>query len=162
MSFTLRPATLADAATITALVHAAWKDDIDPRSSGHRLTVEGASETLISGGGFIAERDGKALGCVCYWNEFPTLTLMKLAVRPDARGQGLAAALVRAVEAQAEAGGFARILLAVSLYNLSVIPFYERLGYRLDDTAPYGHSSASSPAPRVMTKAVRAPHEEVI
>ncbi len=157
MTFTIRPAAPEDAATITALVHAAWRDDIDPRSSGHRLTVDGARENLRAGGGFLAEQAGEAVGCFCYWDERPTLTLMKLAVRPDARSQGIAAALVRAVEAYGTQQGFERVLLAVSLYNLSVIPFYERLGYRLDDTATYGHASASSPAPKVMTKALQVP-----
>lgn len=152
MSVTLRPATLHDAETITALVHAAWKDGIDPRSSGHRLTVDGARQNLEAGGGFLIEDDGVALGCVCYWNDGSTLDLMKLAVHPNARGRGLALQLVSAVEAHAVQAGFERILLAVSLYNLSVIPFYERLGYVLDDAAEYKHASASSPVPRVMVK----------
>ncbi len=52
-------------------------------------------------------------------------------------------------------GAFETVRLAVSLYNLAVIPFYQRLGYQVNSDAVYTHASASSPAPVVMTKPVR-------
>lgn len=151
---TPRPATADDAAAIVFLVRAAWAASIDPRSSGHRLTEEGAREVFTDGGGFLIEDADGPVGCICWRPDGDTLDLMKLAVLPRARGRGLALALVEAVEALAAERGYRRVLLAVSVYNLSVIPFYEKLGYAVDETAVYRHASASSPGPVVMTKAL--------
>ena len=159
MSFTIRPAIPEDAETVQRLVHAAWAG-IDARSSGHRLTLEGARENLAAGGGFIAEdggveHGGRAVACVCFWPSGAELDLMKLAVLPECRGRGLAQKLVNAVEAYARREGFETVLLAVSLYNVAVIPFYQRLGYQVDANAVYAHASASSPGPVVMNKPLR-------
>lgn len=152
MTFALRPASPADAPAFHAVMMAAG---MDPRSSWSRTRVEDVAWSLGQGGGFLAWEGERAAGCVG-WRPggLRTLTLNKLATRPEARGQGLGAALVRAVEAVAEREGYARILLAVSQYNLEVVPFYERLGY-VHSSEKYAHANPASPPPVVLVKAVK-------
>lgn len=150
MTPTLRPAGPADAPAFHAVMMAAG---MDPRSSWTRTRVEDVAWSLGQGGGFLAWGGEEAVGCVGWRPDGPdTLTLNKLATRPAVRGQGLGAALVRAVEEVAAREGYARVLLAVSQYNLDVLPFYERLGYRVDKEAVYAHAHPHSPPPVVMVK----------
>nr|WP_246580585.1 GNAT family N-acetyltransferase [Deinococcus aestuarii] len=128
---------------------------MDPRSSWSRTTVDDVRWSLGQGGGFLAFLGEEAVGCVGWRPDGrETLTLNKLATLPERRGQGIGAALVRAVEEVAARGGYARVLLAVSRYNLAVLPFYERLGYRVDAGAVYAHANPHSPPPVVLVKAV--------
>lgn len=150
----IRPATPADAAAFHAVMMAAG---MDPRSSWSRTRPEDVAWSLGQGGGFLAWAGERAVGCVGWRPDGPeTLTLNKLATLPDVRGQGLGAALVRAVEQSAARDGYARVLLAVSQYNLEVIPFYERLGYRVDEGAVYAHANPASAPPVVLVKEVPA------
>ncbi|GGJ35098.1 GNAT family N-acetyltransferase [Deinococcus roseus] len=157
--YRLRAATLDDAANIASLVRAAWRNTIDERSSGHRITPEAVTDILQRGGGFIMEEhfnygETRPVGCVCYVPDEDTLDLMKLAVLNDTRGYGLAKRLVLALEEHAVREGFKKVLLAVSTYNLSVIPFYEKLGYSIDEDAVYKYPSASVPGPKVLVKSL--------
>ena len=151
MTYAMRPATVADAVAVHAVMMAAG---MDPRSSWMRSTVADIEWSLGTGGGFVVQRGSEMVGCVGYRPDgFRTLTLNKLATRPEVRGLGLGAALVRAVEAQARLGGFGRVLLAVSQYNLNVLPFYEHLGYVVS-TDRYAYAHPDSPAPVVLVKPV--------
>ncbi len=151
MTYTLRPTTPADAPAVHAVMMAAG---MDPRSSWVRTSVADVEWSLGTGGGVLALGEGgtPAVGCVGYRPDgFHTLTLNKLATLPVARGQGLGTALVRAVEARARAGGYGRVLLAVSQYNLGVIPFYERLGYVVGRER-YAFAHPDSPPPVVLVR----------
>jgi len=153
--FALRPATLADAPAFHAVMMAAG---MDPRSSWTRVTAQDIARSLPLGGGFLAWVGEEAVGCVSFRPDGPdTLTLNKLATLPDVRGQGIGAALVRAVEQVAAERGYQRVLLAVSQYNLEVLPFYKRLGYVIDETAEYSFRSPTSPRPVVLVKEVLDP-----
>lgn len=155
MTPTLRPATPDDAPAFHAVMMAAG---MDPRSSWSRTTVEDVRWSLGQGGGFLAREGAEAVGCVGWRpDSTDTLTLNKLATRPDWRGRGIGVALVRAVEEVAARDGYARVLLAVSQYNLAVIPFYERLGYRVDEGAVYAHANPASPPPVVLVKPIFSP-----
>lgn len=155
MSFTVRPASPDDAPVFHAVMMAAG---MDPRSSWSRTRVEDVAWSLAQGGGFLAWNGGEPVGCVGWRPDGPqTLTLNKLATRPEARGRGIGVALVHAVEEVAARDGYARVLLAVSQYNLAVIPFYERLGYRVDEGAVYAHANPASPPPVVLVKPIFSP-----
>ena len=149
----IRAATPADAPAFHRVMMAVG---MDPRSSWSRTRPEDVAWSLGQGGGFLAWERERAVGCVGWRPDGPeTLTLNKLATLPDVRGQGLGLALVRAVEEVAARDGYARVLLAVSQYNLEVVPFYERLGYRVDEGAVYAHANPASPPPVVLVKEVR-------
>ena len=76
----------------------------------------GASRLVVEEPGF--EEVDPGLG--------PVAHLGRLAVLPAARGTGLGAALVRAVEARAAERGLAVVYLAAQTH---AVQFYERLGY---------------------------------
>ncbi|WP_425146651.1 GNAT family N-acetyltransferase [Deinococcus sp.] len=157
MSYTLRPATSADAPAFHAVMMSAG---MDARSSWNRVTVADVRWSLDEAGGYLALNGGGAVVGVVGWRPdlsdpggIRTLTLNKLAVLPDARGLGLARRLVQEVEGYALRQGFERVLLAVSQYNLGVLPFYERLGYRVSrETYLFAHPG--SPRPVVLVKNV--------
>jgi ribosomal protein S18 acetylase RimI-like enzyme len=150
---TLRAVTLADLPAFHAVMMAAG---MDPRSSWSRVTVEDLRASLFApdSGGFVAQGGAEVVGVVGYRPDGScTLTLNKLATLPAARGHGTGRQLVAAVEAHAQAGGYSRVLLAVSQYNLDVLPFYERLGYHRS-AEPYAHAHPASPPPVVLVKAL--------
>lgn len=152
---TLRPVNPDDIPAFHAVMMAAG---MDPRSSWNRTTPADLERSLLApgAGGFLAAGGGEVLGCVGYRPDGDrTLTLNKLATVPQARRLGVGRALVREVEHVARMGGYGRVLLAVSQFNLDVLPFYDRLGYTVTDE-PYAHAHPDSPAPVVLVKAVRA------
>lgn len=152
---TLRPVNPDDIPAFHAVMMAAG---MDPRSSWVRTTPADLERSLLApgSGGFLAVGAGEVLGCVGYRPDGDrTLTLNKLATVPQARRLGVGRALVREVEHVARMGGYGRVLLAVSQFNLDVLPFYDRLGYTVTDQ-PYAHAHPDSPAPVVLVKAVRA------
>ena len=62
----------------------------------------------------------------------PLAYVTTLDVHPDHRRRGIAAALVREVEARASATNAAFLRLHVSAANLEAIRFYEQLGFHRD------------------------------
>ncbi len=62
----------------------------------------------------------------------PLAYVTTLDVHPDHRRRGIAAALVREVEARASATNAALLRLHVSATNVEAIRFYERLGFHRD------------------------------
>ncbi|ACO44875.1 GNAT family N-acetyltransferase [Deinococcus deserti] len=154
---TIRPVEQADLPGFHAVMMAAG---MDPRSSWNRTTLTDLERSLFGAdsGGFIAELENAGVvGCVGYRPDgTQTLTLNKLATRPEVRGQGLGARLVQAVESHASRAGYARVLLAVSQFNQDVIPFYIRLGYARSEE-PYAHANPASPAPVVFVKNLGTP-----
>lgn len=150
----IRPVTPADLPAFHAVMMAAG---MDPRSSWNRTTLEWLERSLFApgAGGFVAVLGIEVIGCVGFWADGKnTLNLHKLATLPTARGQGIGAALVRAVETRAAERGFGRVLLAVSQFNLEVMPFYGRLGY-VQSNEIYRFASPGSPEPVVLVKAVQ-------
>ncbi|MBB6017838.1 GNAT family N-acetyltransferase [Deinococcus radiopugnans] len=154
----IRPATRADLPAFHTVMMAAG---MDARSSWNRTSLEGLEASLFApaAGGFVAVNGGEVIGCVGFRPDgADTLTLNRLAVLPQHRGQGIGAALVRAVERRAAERGFGRVLLAVSQFNLEVVSFYGRLGYAQANEG-YAFASPGSPVPVVLVKMVRGSRE---
>lgn len=81
---------------------------------------------------FVAEDGGRWLGVVaCHLRIAPTeAQLYSMWVAPDARGRGVARALIRAVAEWAAERGVERVYLFVQERNAGAQRLYERVGFR--------------------------------
>ena len=108
---------------------------------------------LAAGAVFLAEEGGgSVLGGVCAEARGEAMYLDRLAVRPAARGRGVAGALVAAVEAFATASGAARVTLGVRLALAGNIRMFERLGYV--ETGREAHPGFAKPTSAKLAKPV--------
>ena len=88
---------------------------------------------------FLAILDGRAIGFVQLYPCFASLSLAPswvlndLFVEEDARGLGVAEALMQAARQLAESNGAAEVFLQTARSNAVAQRLYERLGYRRDD-----------------------------
>lgn len=142
----LRPATPGDAATIVAVLHAAFEEvrgRLDPPSGAHAESVGSVARRLAVEAAALALVDGVVAGCVFYEHRPDHTYFSRLAVLPAYRRRGLARRLIEHVEEQARAAGRARVRLAVRLALPLQRASYERLGYRFVE---YG-THAGYPAP---------------
>ena len=74
---------------------------------------------------WVAELDGRVVGCCCLEVYSPKIAeLRSLAVRAEARGHGLGAALTAAAVAEAERRGIPQVLVVTSNRE-----FFERLNF---------------------------------
>lgn len=109
----LRP-TQAEAAA--ALIRDCFAElRVDPPPSALKESADSVARQLATGGGFGIAQDGALLAVVLFREEAGGLYLGRLAVAPAARGQGLARALLAAVEAEALRRGLPRVHLGVRL-----------------------------------------------
>lgn len=77
----------------------------------------------------VAEGGGRLLGYVGSQRAEPESDMMNLAVAPEARRQGLAQTLVRALEAALREKGVTSLTLEVRASNLPARALYEKLGF---------------------------------
>lgn len=84
---------------------------IDPPSSAHRLTAQSLEEKAKSEIGFIAEEDGRLIGCMFLKPEEKTLYLGKLAISAGQQGKGLGRQLLEKAEETARSLNLAAIRL---------------------------------------------------
>lgn len=150
MSLSIRPLAQADCLErLTELLHIAYAT---LAAQGWNFTaatqsVQTTRERLAEGQGFVALLGDHLVGTVCVrgpkradetyiadapppqYTEAGTAILAQLAVHPEARGQGVAEALMDAAEAWARAQGFARISLDTAVPASSLRRRYERRGY---------------------------------
>jgi len=76
----------------------------------------------------VAVEDGAVVGCVLFNPEGPRSgRLFQMAVSPAMQGRGLGARLVRRLELELVERGVTHVHLHA---RASVVPFYEKLGYR--------------------------------
>ena len=131
----LRPATIADAPVLAATIAAAfeqYRGKLVPESGAFRETADGiAAELKKDAGAIIAERNGVILGCVMTKLEEGDLYLGRLSVLPTARGEGLAARLIEAVEDEARRRGLPGVRLGVRVVLTgNQKRLFQSLGYR--------------------------------
>jgi GNAT superfamily N-acetyltransferase len=126
---------------------AAYFAELDARFDGgfDSATPGYSTKTDLGGTGafLIAWRYGKAVGCGALVPvDATTMEIKRMWVAPDARGQGLARALVRALETAAREAGAARVRLDTNRALAEAHKLYRSEGYvetaRFNDN-PYAH-----------------------
>lgn len=138
--FAIRPVDSAADVAIARTLFREYADSLDidlcfQDFETELATLPGAYRAP-SGALLIAERDGKAVGCVALRPLEPPAVaeLKRLYVRPSARNVGLGAALTEAALALAREAGYARIRLDTLPSMTAAHALYHRFGFR--DVAP--------------------------
>lgn len=148
------PEDLSDAVTVIHRAFATLAGRIDPPSAALRETAESLAARFDRGGAvFVARVDGKIVGAVCA-DPKPdgSIYLDRLAVGPALVGQGIARALVTAVEDFARETGHDRVTLGVRLLLTDNIALFRHLGYV--ETGRKAHPGFSEPTSMDLAKAV--------
>ncbi len=139
--------------------HEAYGDSLyasDPASE-HRFTSEvlDPATVLLT---VVAYVEGRPVGHACLRELGGTmagdLEIKRMYVRPDARGSGVADALLDAVEQRARDEGVPRVVIHTGDRQIAALRFYERHGYTpIDVFPPYEEVTYS----RCFEKAVLRP-----
>ena len=101
-----------------------------------RCTPFPVERVEVARAAFLVARDtdGNAVGCVVLrpFEEAPetTVEIKRMFVDADARGKGIGASLMQAIDEQARALGYTSIVLETGIYQPEAIRLYERHGYR--------------------------------
>lgn len=149
------PARLEEALACIHQAFGEYRDSLVPPSAALQETVASLGRRLADGAVFLVEdADGAALGAVCAEARGDAVYLDRLAVLPEARHRGAAAALVAAVEDFAATSGAARVTLGVRLALPGNLRMFERLGYA--ETGREAHPGFAQPTSAKMAKAVRS------
>jgi ribosomal-protein-alanine N-acetyltransferase len=90
--------------------------------------------------GWVAEEDELA-GFIVARRVAVDLEILNLAVRPEARRRGIAAALLRTVTAWGSTFSAEKTFLEVRISNLAAIRFYERNGFGVTGRRPRYYSA---------------------
>jgi putative acetyltransferase len=98
-----------------------------PREQRHGLSLAALFEPHVRF--FVARRGAEAVGCggVALFSDFAEVKRMY--VRPAARGQGVADAVLARIEGEASTAGFRVLRLETGTRQAAAIRFYERSGF---------------------------------
>lgn len=123
------------AQTIHAVTQAAYMEYEETTPSSALLeTPQDIAADMSAGGVRVAtcqfRESGSVVGCVRFRIDNGTLEFFRLAVVPDARGRGLADALLHWLEVTAEREGVTSITCSVRMEVARNVGLYLRRGYR--------------------------------
>ncbi|HEV2509260.1 GNAT family N-acetyltransferase [Bosea sp. (in: a-proteobacteria)] len=111
-----------------------YKASLTPETSDTTFArLTGGQEPM---GGFIAERDGKALGIVNYvlhrttWSQKEICYLQDLFTSEEARGHGVGRKLIEAVRQMAETKGLFRVYWQTHESNLQAQELYDKVAQK--------------------------------
>ena len=123
----IRPATAADIDALVALEASFPEEDRFDRRTWRRLLCGHASVLVCD-----TPKDGLLAAAVMLYRKGARIArLYSITVAPEARGKGLARALMAACEADAAERGARAVRLEVRSSNSSAIRLYEAGGYRV-------------------------------
>ena len=123
----IRPATQADIDALVALEASFPEEDRFDRRTWRRL-LSGHASVLVC----APPREGLLAAAVMLYRKGAAVgRLYSITVAPEARGKGLARALMAACEADAAERGARAVRLEVRSSNSSAIRLYEAGGYRV-------------------------------
>jgi len=137
----IRRASPQDASAISELLHEAFVEFKALYSDGgFAATTPNAEQVLPrmqEGPVWVALRDGRVLGTVAVVIEGQAAHLRGMAVRPAARGSGLAASLLQRADTWARQQGCTQLFLSTTPFLDSAIRLYERHGFRRGRQGPH-------------------------
>jgi GNAT superfamily N-acetyltransferase len=139
MSFQICPATLDDLDALAHLFDAYrvfYKRPSDPAGAWAYLhaRLERVEATV-----FIAVQDGRAVGFTLLYDTFTSVAMRPLTILndlytiPEARGQGVATALIARAAQHAREHGSAFLRLRTANDNLMAQSVFERIGFKRDE-----------------------------
>jgi putative acetyltransferase len=127
-----------------------------PPEQRHGLSIDAIFQPHVRF--FVARVDGRAVGCggVALFGDFAEAKRMY--VRQDARGQGVADAVLARIEAEARDAGVMTLRLETGDRQLAAMRFYERAGFqRCGVFGAYAEMAPSSIATSVFYEKPIAP-----
>jgi GNAT superfamily N-acetyltransferase len=141
------PATIVDAPLIYELTRIAFGEFLgvlDPPSGAFAESVADVAEQIRTGGAGLALYNGAPAGAVRFRPEPGYLYAGRLAVLPEFRRLGVAAALMRFVEAQAVDWGKREVRVGVRSALPGNLEFFERIGFRQVSVEPHPRNPSAT------------------
>ncbi|SRR6266436_2245189 len=133
----IRPASDADVPALVQLINAAFVVE-QVVFDGNRVDDLGVRAYMSGGTFLVAEDSGTLAGCVYIETRDNRSYLGLLSVQPARQGAGLGRELVTAGESLArESGSRVMDLRVISARGEQLLPFYQRLGYKVVRTEPF-------------------------
>jgi PPOX class probable F420-dependent enzyme len=133
-------ASSADAGAVLGSMQRAfaqYRGVLQPPSSALDETLQDVQAAMARGGAFVARERGSVVGSARYQLREGYTYAERVAVDPGARGRGVGAALMRAIEAAARAAGHTEVRIGVRASLPENLRFYEELGYRTRESHPH-------------------------
>ena len=158
--FATRPATVADAPELAALVNSAFRGESSKAGwtteadllGGQRIDVERITQTIASPGSVILlyEQGSLLVGCVHLERTGETCYLGMLTVRPAMQSRGIGRQLVEAAERWAIERWSSRTMdMTVIVQRPELFAWYERRGYyRTGERKPFPYGDERFGLPR--------------
>jgi GNAT superfamily N-acetyltransferase len=131
----IRRAESSEAGEIARIVNAAFEVEREFRK-GDRTSAAEISRLLERDVLFVAEEAGRLIGAVHTAVEGATGYFGMLAVDSSIRRSGVGRALLAAAEEHCRRAGCAKMTLSTGEDRKELIPYYERLGYRVTAIEP--------------------------
>ena len=131
----IRPYNDADEAAVIAL----WQEAL-PDAAPHNDPALAIRKKMEAGGDLflVAEVGGGVVGTVMGGYDGHRGWVYSLAVREPYRRQGVGRALLRHLEAALAKRGCLKVNLQVRTSNVAIVPFYQALGYRVEELVSMG------------------------
>ena len=131
----IRWAKEVEAAQIARIINAAFEIEREFRQ-GERTSVSEIRELIERESLLVAERDGALIGAVEVRVAGPTGYFGMLAVEASSRHAGVGRALVEAAEDHCRRAGCTVMTMSTGEERVELIPYYEKMGYRLTGIEP--------------------------
>ena len=134
------PAGIDEAAAIHRVMRLSFEEyrgRLYPESGALRETLDDVRSGILSGGAFLAYVGEEIAGCARFRFHPGHVYGERIGVLPAYRGQGIAAALTKTIEATATASNIRHVQVKVRASIPSNLRLYEKLGYRVLESDPY-------------------------
>jgi ribosomal protein S18 acetylase RimI-like enzyme len=131
----IRRADIRDASEIARIINAAFEVEREFRQ-GERTSTADISSLLDRDIFFVAEEDGRLIGAIHTSIDGATGYFGMLAVDPALQRGGVGRALLVASEEHCRKAGCTKMTMSTGEDRTELIPYYERVGYRVTAIEP--------------------------